>query len=285
MKAGAVRDSAELPHPAFQRLGPGNRPLLRRDECAGRSSTCTAISSSWSARATISATASDGEPDYFANKGEQKGPCSTPTSSPTRSTCADQREGARRRRRHIRFSMARGSMNRHISQFPVAPYKKAHAHGPGACVIMSGEGYTLMWGGARDAAAPRVARGIDDRPAEHVVPHAFQYRHDTRPYLAFKHEVVSIRNAQGVPKAWISSDAAAIRSTTPTSSPRCARGSRKRSRGTASSREWTTRTPPNSRICQRKPARAASLHRSILDMRADRLLASMSFRFADRCSV
>src|SRR5437879_11587379 len=30
---------------------------------------------------------------------------------------------------HIRFSMAKGSMNSHISQFPVGTYKKGHAHG------------------------------------------------------------------------------------------------------------------------------------------------------------
>src|SRR5665647_1981007 len=33
---------------------------------------------------------------------------------------------------HIRFNMAKGSMNSHISQFPVGTYKKAHCHGPGA---------------------------------------------------------------------------------------------------------------------------------------------------------
>jgi hypothetical protein len=37
---------------------------------------------------------------------------------------------------HIRFNMARGSIASHISQFPVGTYKKAHAHGPGAHVIV-----------------------------------------------------------------------------------------------------------------------------------------------------
>src|SRR5262245_23698839 len=42
--------------------------------------------------------------------------------------------------------MARGPTTSHVAQFGVGRYKKAHAHGPGAhVIIMSGEGYTLMW--------------------------------------------------------------------------------------------------------------------------------------------
>ena len=47
---------------------------------------------------------------------------------------------------HIRFNLAKSSLSGHISQFPVGTYKKAHAHGPGAhVIILSGEGYTLVW--------------------------------------------------------------------------------------------------------------------------------------------
>ena len=106
---------------------------------------------------------------------------------------------------HIRFSMARGHMNSHISQFPVGTYKKAHAHGPGAhVIIMSGEGYSLMWPEGAEPTRYDWKEGTLIVPPNLVVPPALQ--HGTKParYLAFKSEGVAIRNAQGVPKAWIS---------------------------------------------------------------------------------
>ena len=106
---------------------------------------------------------------------------------------------------HIRFNMAKGSMNSHISQFPIGTYKKGHAHGPGAhVIILSGDGYSLMWPEGDEP------KRYDWEVGTMIVPPNMWYHQHfntgTTPsrYLAFKHEVVSIRNAQGVPKAWIS---------------------------------------------------------------------------------
>src|SRR6267143_1351840 len=120
----------------------------------------------------------DGEPEYFANKGEQKGlllDTNFVADAVNLPLFAAKERGAGGG--HTRFSMAKGSMNSHISQFPIGTYKKAHAHGPGAHVI--------------------------------VPPNLWFHQHfntGTTParYLAFKAEGVAIRNAQGVPKAWIS---------------------------------------------------------------------------------
>lgn len=106
---------------------------------------------------------------------------------------------------HIRFNLAKSSMNTHISQFPVGTYKKAHAHGPGAhVIILAGEGYSLMWPEGEEP------KRYDWKPGALVTPPNMWYHQhfntgDTPArYLAFKYEGVAIRNAQGVPKAWIS---------------------------------------------------------------------------------
>jgi oxalate decarboxylase/phosphoglucose isomerase-like protein (cupin superfamily) len=147
-----------------------------------------------------------GEPDYFANKGEQKGlllDTNFVADAINLPLIAAKERGAGGG--HIRFNMAKGSMNSHISQFPVGTYKKAHAHGPGAYVIvMSGEGFSLMW---PEGEKPRR---YDWREGTLIVPpNMWFHQHfntGTTParYLAFKQEGVAIRNAQGVPKAWIS---------------------------------------------------------------------------------
>jgi oxalate decarboxylase/phosphoglucose isomerase-like protein (cupin superfamily) len=147
-----------------------------------------------------------GEPDYFANKGEQKGFLLTTNlvpDAPNIPLISAKERGAGGG--HIRFNMAKGSMNSHISQFPIGTYKKGHAHGPGAhVIILGGQGYSLMWpeGGEPQRYDWEIGTMI-------VPPNMWFHQHfntGTTPsrYLAFKHEVVSIRNAQGVPKAWIS---------------------------------------------------------------------------------
>ena len=106
---------------------------------------------------------------------------------------------------HIRFNLAKASLSGHISQFPVATYKKAHAHGPGAhVIILSGEGYTLVW------------HDLHGEPIRYdwevgtllVPPNAIYHQHfntGATPgrYLAFKHGG-SPRNSQGVLLCFIS---------------------------------------------------------------------------------
>ena len=147
-----------------------------------------------------------GESNYFANGGEQKGlllDTNFVADAINLPLISAKERGAGGG--HIRFSMARGSMNSHISQFPTATYKKAHAHGPGAhVIIMSGSGYSLM-GPDEDT----LSRYEWQEGTMIVPPNMWFHQHfntGTTParYLAFKAEGVSIRNAQGVPKAWIS---------------------------------------------------------------------------------
>lgn len=148
----------------------------------------------------------NGEPDYFANKGEQKGlllQTNFVADAVNLPLIEAKERGAGGG--HIRFAMAKGSMNSHISQFPVGTYKKCHRHGPGAhVIILSGEGYSLMWPEGEEPKRYDWEVGSMIVPPNMWFHQHFNTGKTPARYLAFKHETVSIRNAQGVPKAWIS---------------------------------------------------------------------------------
>jgi oxalate decarboxylase/phosphoglucose isomerase-like protein (cupin superfamily) len=147
-----------------------------------------------------------GESHYFANGGEQKGlllDTNFVADAVNLPLISAKERGAGGG--HIRFSMAKGSMNSHISQFPTATYKKAHAHGPGAhVIIMSGSGYSLMAPEGEELNHYAWQEGTMIVPPNMWFHQHFNTGSTPARYLAFKAEGVSIRNAQGVPKAWIS---------------------------------------------------------------------------------
>jgi len=145
-----------------------------------------------------------GEPDYYSAKGEQDGfllRTNFVADAINLPLIVAKERGAGGG--HIRFNMAKGSIASHISQFPVGTYKKAHAHGPGAHVIvLSGEGYSLMWPEGDEPKRYEWKYGTLIVP-----PNAWNHQHfNSGPtparYLAFKHS--SPRNSQGVPVSWIS---------------------------------------------------------------------------------
>ncbi|MFI5024945.1 MAG: cupin domain-containing protein [Alphaproteobacteria bacterium] len=145
-----------------------------------------------------------GEPDYFAAKSQPDGLRLETNFIPdgVNVPVGDTKErGAGSGM--VRFNLAKGSMGGHISQFPVGTYKKAHAHGPGAhVIILNGEGYSLMWPQDDDI------RRYQWQPGTMIVPpNAWMHQHfNTGPtparYLAFKWG--SQRNSQGVMLCWIS---------------------------------------------------------------------------------
>jgi oxalate decarboxylase/phosphoglucose isomerase-like protein (cupin superfamily) len=147
-----------------------------------------------------------GEPDYFSPKTEPQGfllPTNFVPDAVNLPLISAKERGAGGG--HIRFNMAKGSMSSHISQFPVGTYKKAHAHGPSAhVIILSGEGYSLMWPEGEEPKRYEWQVGSLIVPPNKWFHQHFNAGKTPARYLAFKHEVALIRNSQGVPTAWIS---------------------------------------------------------------------------------
>ena len=172
-----------------------------------------------------------GEPDYFAPKGDLSGfllETNFVADAVNLPLVEAKERGAGGG--HIRFNMAKSSLNSHISQVPVATYKKAHAHGPGAHVIfLSGEGYTLDVAGGGGADALRLEAGHADYTAEHVVSPALQYG----------------REAGAVPGLQI-------------------RGGRdSQCPGRTESLDQPAHRRPSDRLCRRKPGRAHDVRRCV----------------------
>jgi oxalate decarboxylase/phosphoglucose isomerase-like protein (cupin superfamily) len=145
-----------------------------------------------------------GEPDYFSAQGELSGFVLQTNFIPDAINLplpeAKERGAGGG---HIRFNMARGSIPSHISQFAVGTYKKAHAHGPGAHVIvLSGEGYSLMWPEGGEPVRYDWQIGTLIVPPNRWFHQHFNSGPTPARYLAFKH--FAQRNKQGVPLSWIS---------------------------------------------------------------------------------
>ena len=149
----------------------------------------------------------NGEPDYFSAKNDRDhwriNTNFIPDAKAVNLAAASERGAGGQ---HLRFTLARTSQAGHLSQFPVGTYKKAHAHGPGAhVIILSGEGYSLMWPDGIDGRAERFEWQTDTLivPRNNIYHQHFNTGREPARYLAFR-TTNSARNAQGIMKCFYS---------------------------------------------------------------------------------
>jgi mannose-6-phosphate isomerase-like protein (cupin superfamily) len=101
----------------------------------------------------------------------------------------------------LMIEMANNVMSAHISQFPVATYKKAHRHGAGAhVIILKGEGFSVMWREGEDIKRYDWCAGSLMVPPERRFHQHFNVGAEPARYLALK--PFSSRKFPGLRKQW-----------------------------------------------------------------------------------
>jgi mannose-6-phosphate isomerase-like protein (cupin superfamily) len=105
----------------------------------------------------------------------------------------------------LMIEMANNVMSAHISQFPVATYKKAHRHGAGAhVIILKGEGFSLMWREGEEIKRYNWRAGSLMVPPERWFHQHFNIGGEPARYLALK--PFSSRKFPGLCKQWGTSE-------------------------------------------------------------------------------
>jgi len=88
---------------------------------------------------------------------------------------------------NVRFQTSESIMEAHVSSFPVGTYKNAHRHAGGAhIIILSGQGYTLLWKDDRTKTRIDWESGSMFAPPEGLFHQHFNTGKDTARYLALK---------------------------------------------------------------------------------------------------
>ena len=148
----------------------------------------------------------DNEDNYFSADGELVGRYLWRTNFvPNASSIEIYEYSERGAGAKVELSLARNTMGAHISGFPVGTYKMAHKHGPGAhIIIVSGEGYSLMW---RPGEEPK--RYDWDYGSLVIPPDGWFHQHfntgpDTARYLALSYRARRPRNEEGIPLSRLS---------------------------------------------------------------------------------
>ena len=148
-----------------------------------------------------------GEPDYFATKGEQDGLLlkTNFVADAVNLPLISAKERGAGGGAHPLLDGEGLDEQPHLAVRRSATYKKGTGTARRARDHPDRRGLLADVARGRGAAPLRLAAGNADRAAEHVVPPALQHRHDARAIPGVQARGgSSVRNAQGVPKAWIS---------------------------------------------------------------------------------